>query len=269
MTNSICIIETRSLALTSQVLHQILRSGKIELLNLQIPGDGSVISFIFGEYSEIKSAMETVSEISKSFTSYFSQKIITKPDEKLFELLQLKRGASAKTELLQAKADKKRIRTKKTITIDSASSKGSVSDAAEIIKPDVTEIPADSIMKKKAVSKSLPKTEEVAEIKEEKTEEVIQQPLKTKIENPTIARLKKEALGIKESENVLNRTLTNLKESETENESDGPADLEQLKKFNVHKLRRYARSFNGFPIKGREISRANREELLNYFKELI
>lgn len=263
MTNSICIIETRSLALTSQVLQQILKSEKIELLNLQIPGDGSVISFIFGEYSEIKSATETVSEISKSFTSYFSQKIITKPDEKLFELLQLKRGAPAKTEVI--KADKKRINTKKTITIDSASLKESFSDAAEIIKPNVTEINEDSIIKKKAVSKSLPKTE----IKKEKTEVAVHQPLKEKIDNPTIARLKKEALGIKERENVLNKSLTDLKESETENDSDGPADLEQLKKFNVHKLRRYARSFSGFPIKGREISRANREELLNYFKELI
>jgi microcompartment protein CcmL/EutN len=267
MTNSICIIETRSLALTSQVLQQILRSEKIELLNLQIPGDGSVISFIFGEYSEIKSAMESASEISKSVTSYFSQKIITKPDEKLFELLQLKRSAPAKTEVF--KADKKRISIKKSITTDSASSKGSVFGVAEIIKPDVTEIPADSITKKKAVSKSLPKTEKEAEVKKEKTEVAVHQPFKEKIDNPTIARLKKEALGIKERENVLDKTLTNLKESETENEGDGPADLEQLKIFNVHKLRRYARSFNGFPIKGREISRANREVLLNYFKELI
>jgi microcompartment protein CcmL/EutN len=267
MTNSICIIETRSLALTSQVLQQILRSEKIELLNLQIPGDGSVISFIFGEYSEIKSAMETVSEISKSFTSYFSQKIITKPDEKLFELLQLKRGAPAKTELLQAKADKKRIRTKKTITIDSASSKGSVSSVAEIKKPNVKEINEDSIIKQKAVSKSLPKIEEVAEIKKEKTEEAVHQPFKGRSDNPTIARLKKEALGIKEKDNYLIKSVNNV--NETENEVNGPADLEQLKKFNVHKLRRFARSFNGFPIKGREISRANREELLNYFKELI
>ena len=267
MTNSICIIETRSLALTSQVLQQILRSEKIELLNLQIPGDGSVISFIFGEYSEIKSAMESASEISKSVTSYFSQKIITKPDEKLFELLQLKRSAPSKTELF--KADKKRISNKKTTTIDSASSKGSVSGVAEIIKPDVTVIPADSINQKKAVRKFLPKREKETIVKMEKPEEAIHQPFKEKIDNPTIARLKKEALGIKENERVSNRTLTNLKESETEIEDSAAADLEQLKNFNVHKLRRYARSFNGFPIKGREISRANREELLNYFKELI
>ncbi|MBS4033732.1 MAG: hypothetical protein KGZ85_04635 [Ignavibacterium sp.] len=256
MTNSICIIETRSLALTSQVLQQILRSEKIDLLSLQIPGDGSVISFILGEYSQIKSAMETASVISKSFNSYFSQKIITKPDEKLFDLLQLKRSTTSKTEFIQAKADKKRIRTEKTITIDSVS-KESVSDVVELVKPDLTEIPAYALNQKKAV------------VKKEKTEEVIQQPLKTKIENPTIARLKKEALGSKENEKVSNSSSTNLKESETKIEDISAADLDQLKNFNVHKLRRYARSFNGFPIKGREISRANREELLNYFKELI
>ncbi|HSL88973.1 MAG TPA: BMC domain-containing protein [Ignavibacteriaceae bacterium] len=261
MTNSICIIETRSLALSSQVLQQILRSKKIDLLSLQIPGDGSVISFICGEYSEIKSAMESASAISKSSTSYFGQKIITKPDEKLFDLLQLKRSTPAKTEVI--KADKKRISTKKTITIDSTPSKESVFDDFEPIKAGEAEIPSDSIEQNRSVRKSLPKTE----VKKEKTDEAVHQPFKGRSDNPTIARLKKEALGIKENDNDLIKSVTNV--NETENEGNGPADLEQLKKFNVHKLRRFARSFNGFPIKGREISRANREELLNYFKELI
>ena len=38
--------------------------------------------------------------------------------------------------------------------------------------------------------------------------------------------------------------------------------------MNVHKLRNYARSFPDFPIKGREISRANRIELVEFFNKL-
>jgi len=38
--------------------------------------------------------------------------------------------------------------------------------------------------------------------------------------------------------------------------------------MNVHQLRKLARSIEGFPIQGREISLANRSTLLGYFEEL-
>jgi hypothetical protein len=40
----------------------------------------------------------------------------------------------------------------------------------------------------------------------------------------------------------------------------------ELEKYPVHELRRYARSVPGFPIQGREISKANRSELLQLIK---
>ncbi|NMB81243.1 MAG: hypothetical protein GYA14_05445, partial [Ignavibacteria bacterium] len=43
---------------------------------------------------------------------------------------------------------------------------------------------------------------------------------------------------------------------------------EELSTLNVHKLRHLARSFENFPIKGREISRANREELIEHFDKI-
>lgn len=46
-----------------------------------------------------------------------------------------------------------------------------------------------------------------------------------------------------------------------------PGD-EVLAKLNVHKLRHFARSFENFPIKGRQISRANRDELMEHFNKL-
>ena len=43
---------------------------------------------------------------------------------------------------------------------------------------------------------------------------------------------------------------------------------EELEKMNVHELRHLAREFENFPIKGREISKANRQTLLDYFEEI-
>jgi microcompartment protein CcmL/EutN len=44
--------------------------------------------------------------------------------------------------------------------------------------------------------------------------------------------------------------------------------MDELVVLNVHGLRRIARGFDDFPIKGREISKANRAKLLDYFKSL-
>ncbi len=44
--------------------------------------------------------------------------------------------------------------------------------------------------------------------------------------------------------------------------------FDQLETLNVHALRKLARSFIEFPIKGREISKANRAKLLDYFKKM-
>ncbi len=46
-----------------------------------------------------------------------------------------------------------------------------------------------------------------------------------------------------------------------------PSD-EELANLNVHELRHLARSFPGFPIKGRQISKANRDVLREYFNQI-
>jgi len=74
----------------------------------------------------------------------------------------------------------------------------------------------------------------------------------------TISRLRKEALGIKEEED---KPLPSAK-------TRRKIKMQELEILNVHQLRRLARSIEGFPIQGREISKANRKELLDYFKKL-
>lgn len=44
--------------------------------------------------------------------------------------------------------------------------------------------------------------------------------------------------------------------------------FEELEQMNVHRLRRLARGLSQFPIKGREISKANKQVLLDHFKKL-
>jgi ethanolamine utilization protein EutM len=73
----------------------------------------------------------------------------------------------------------------------------------------------------------------------------------------TIERLKREALGKKAIEKKL-----------VTKTSPPKIDMREYEKLNVHQLRRLARSTENFPIKGREISRANRGQLLDYFQSI-
>ena len=77
----------------------------------------------------------------------------------------------------------------------------------------------------------------------------------------TIARLRREALG----------TGTEREKKETVKSSKALKKskiTEDIEKMNVHELRHYARSLEGFPIQGRQISMANKKELVEYFKNL-
>lgn len=75
----------------------------------------------------------------------------------------------------------------------------------------------------------------------------------------TISRLRNEALGIKQKEE---KPVPSIK-------GKSKIKMQEAEILNVHQLRRLARSTEGFPIQGREISRANRNELLDYFKKLL
>jgi len=82
----------------------------------------------------------------------------------------------------------------------------------------------------------------------------------------TLAKLRAEAKseiskeGIDESDDDI---------IEDEKKSEKQIDEEEINNLNVHELRHLARSFENFPIKGREISKANRNKLLEYFKEFL
>lgn len=76
----------------------------------------------------------------------------------------------------------------------------------------------------------------------------------------TIDRLKEEALG---------EAPTIEKSKKAKSKSKLNYSMAELEVMNVHQLRRFTRDIESFPIKGREISRANRGELLDFLKALL
>lgn len=105
---------------------------------------------------------------------------------------------------------------------------------------------------------------------------------KTVITESSVPELKEEIKPEKVKKSTSNKkdvpknnssTLPEIKPAQKKNPEIKISDskipsMEQLVVLNVHSLRRIARGISNFPIKGREISKANRAKLLDYFKEL-
>ena len=93
----------------------------------------------------------------------------------------------------------------------------------------------------------------------------IEEEIEIKESSSTIDRLRKEALGKDVAKEGKEKKIESKK---TKSGVESTLPMEELEVLNVHQLRRLARSTEAFPIQGREISRANRGLLLDYFKSL-
>jgi microcompartment protein CcmL/EutN len=123
------------------------------------------------------------------------------------------------------------------------------------------------VIKTKTVKKEKPVKEKVSTEPAKKIlpEIEIDEEIEIKETDSTIDRLRKEALG-KDDTRVKKEVKHKSKKTRSSVESN--LQMEKLEVLNVHQLRRLARSTKGFPIQGREISRANRGLLLDYFKSI-
>lgn len=88
-------------------------------------------------------------------------------------------------------------------------------------------------------------------------------------EKPIKKNIRSVDSDLKSEEKVVPKPKTEIKAASVSRTSKIKLpSMDQLVVLNVHGLRRIARGIENFPIKGRDISKANRSKLLDYFKEL-
>lgn len=92
--------------------------------------------------------------------------------------------------------------------------------------------------------------------------------LSKKVEIQSSEKQEKKVSPIKPKPVVKKTEISESNQNQINISSKKIPPMEQLVVLNVHALRRIARGFDNFPIKGREISKANRAKLLDYFKNL-
>ena len=288
MVNSIGLIESKGLVALIEVADVILKNSPVNILGIHKLENGLISLAVSGNSDYVKAAVDAGVEAGKRVGEIHSFSVIDNPQKELINLfgnlfpeVKLKEinRIDVKTETaLEPEKHKLEEISKEIISVKPAVRSESKREKSKPIL--VTNVDPIKIVKK-TVDKKSEKIKPVDSEKETKKnidEKLIQQKDEedeTKKSISTIERLRLEALGLKKKD----RTNDNVKsESEIPNEEVNkinlalePKDIDfsAIDEMNVHKLRNYARKFPEFPIKGREISRANRDELVKLFKSLI
>lgn len=122
---------------------------------------------------------------------------------------------------------------------------------------------AIAISKVSTIAKKKPERTKTKESKEINAALIKNKPIEFSSSMSTIQRLRKEALAAESS--AKEGKAAGRKRS---GKSKAIINLNKIDGMNVHELRQLARKTKDFPIRGREISKANRKELISYFKEL-
>lgn len=228
METSLGILETKGFAAAISAVEKILDDNSIDLVKIEKTGGGIISLFFKGDNERLKAAFEKGIQQARLVGEIVALHIFNQPSKKIEKLLFASDKVIEATNVEREPAQEKIIAKKAEVEVEKT----------EVKKP-------------VKVQKELP----VAEKKIK--------PSKFLGTTSTIQRLRREALS---SANfaIEKDQASKVREGKVSSE----INISKIENLNVHELRRLARSTNGFPIQGREISKANRNELVIYFKDL-
>jgi microcompartment protein CcmL/EutN len=228
MQKALGLVETKGLVAAIVAADAMLKASNVSLVGKEKATAGLITIIIVGDVAAVKASVDAGAAAAQKVGELVSVHVIPRPDDQVGSILPLESA-------LIATETKNRLKS-------------------QISKP--LPKPAEQVKVERKEKVVPPKTEKIIEIIEDEKPEIKEEekPFEDtyKTSSDTIERLKREALG-----------------NETKEIIPTPAkEMSELEKLNVHELRRLARSTENFPILGRSISRANRRELLDYFKDL-
>lgn len=246
MPKALGLVETRGLVAAIEAADAMVKTSNVTLIGKEITRPALVTIKIVGDVAAVKASVDAGAAAAKKVGELVSTHVIPQPDSEMIVILpELKDDYDIKKTTAPEKIEKQAVR------------KASVPESHD----QVSEVAV------KKTEQSTPGIKEPSEVKQpgkpkvtESKKTVDSESLFTETTDH-LEKLRREALGIKvdkaESDKAKKVQLSNT------------GSLEELEKLNVHELRRQARETEGFPIQGREISRANRQVLLDYFKKII
>lgn len=270
MINSIGLIESRGMVALIEAADVILKNSPVKILGINKLNNGLVTLSVYGESDYVKAAINAGVESGKKVGEIYAYSVIDDPSDKLFDLY---------GELFN-NITKKNNNVEKDFIFEKSTKNESILQLDKnLTEYKLTDTKDSSIEKKYPVKASKKndlrnkKVNQINKLQLEEREIIAEKESNYKKPSSTIDRLREEALGKEIKKGKLEKSITVDKNFPSDNKSkktdiSTTVDFELVNTLNVHKLRHYARTFSEFPIKGRMISRANREELVELFKSL-
>ena len=225
------LIETKGLIGAIEAADAMLKAANVKLVSKEKITAALVTVKIIGETAAVKSAVDAGAAAAQRVGQLVSAHVIPRPDDQIEDLIYF---SSISTGIQPEEAVKKEKPVKE--------------------KPVVKEVVEE-------------KVEEESLFDESEKEETESVPLKRR-GRPKL--VKPETQAPSRLDSLRKEALKEIGKAEGEKQlSSGEIPTnEQLSGLNVHELRHLARSFDNFPIKGRQISRANRDELIEHFDKI-
>jgi len=243
MPSALGLVETKGLVGAIEAADTMLKAANVRLIGKEKISGGLVTVKILGDVAAVKAAVEAGAAAAQKVGELISIHVIPQPDEQIVSIL---------PELKETKIGRDDNRKNK---YDSSAGEKKVESIENNVKDNLNLL----------FSEETEKTQ-LNEIRENNSVENSKKFLDTgstlfNKASHNISRLSNEASGHQEI---------------VDDNKKAPAvgvgkkvNMENLNKMNVHHLRHLAREFENFPIKGRSISKANREELIEYFHSIL
>jgi ethanolamine utilization protein EutM len=256
MPKALGLIETRGLVAAIEAADAMVKAANIKIVGKEQTNPALITIKIVGDVAAVKSAVDAGAAAAQKVGEVVSVHVIPQPDEQMIFLFpeigddypETIKSDEVPSVILPADKNEEAVNSEKI--------ENSESD----------QTPPTSGASKEKIVKSR------AKIKYSTVEKVNDSQSIGNLftsQNDTISRLRQEALG---KVKTAQKTIVKLEQENIDQIKEQKASLigvhpEDIGSLNVHQLRRLARDTENFPIKGREISKANRQELLEFFRK--
>jgi microcompartment protein CcmL/EutN len=287
MLNSIGLIESKGLVALIEAADVILKNSPVKILGIKKLENGLVSLAVIGNSEYVNVAIESAVEAGRRVGEIYASTVVDNPGKELMVFFSNLFSSNNKLEIssmVTKTEDAVQLVAeinKEVLPFAPITNKDKTESKREKSKPlSVTKIAPIRNIKK---VKNKPKLESHAKLDNftpensreiQKASEPNDEFSETEKPVSTIERLRMEALGLENKKVKTKENAFPIKKKEDDvklsilSKEIGEVDFDVIKKMNVHKLRHYAREFPEFPIKGREISRSNRDELVELFKSI-
>ncbi len=274
MPQALGLVETKGLVGAIVAADAMLKAANVTLIGKEKVTPALITIKIIGETAAVKSAIEAGVAAAARVGQLISTHLISHPDIQLSQFFP------------ELSIDIKHVYPEvKTVQVER---ENVISEIPVVVKSENVEIRPKAKQPKREVKpkkekKIIPIIEDVVEVsaksaKADSTERKVAS-LFDEVAEPEIKhaksildRLKAEALSdLKTEDKNIEEEVEFPVEDKTidlQQQHQFSQSIEELETFNVHQLRKIARGVETFPIHGREISRANRETLLAYFRSV-